>query len=196
MSRRLFVAVDLPADARAHIAAAVDDLRASLRAQDMDDCFRWVAPANMHLTLRFLGNLPDETAPAMIEAMREPLAAARPSIVIDGLGTFPPHGRPRILYAAVVQGTELLRALRDAVDARLAPLCRWEEETRPFAPHLTLARARDRAKFIPDDFSRLIGDAPWPAAAFEADAVTLFSSRTLPAGPEYTAEARAALRSS
>ena len=196
MSRRLFLAVDLPGEARALIAEAVTELRATLGAHGMDECFRWVAPANMHLTLRFLGNMPDEAAPAIITAMREPLAEARPTIVLDGLGTFPPRGRPRILYGGVAEGTDLLRALRDAVDARLAPVCRWEEETRPFAPHLTLARARDRAKFFPDDFSRLIAAAPWPRVAFEADAVTLFSSRTLPAGPEYTAEARAALRSS
>ncbi len=195
MSVRLFAAVDLPEEARSRIAAALAELRRTLRAGDMDEAFRWVADGNLHLTLRFLGNLAGDVAPRVIEAMREPLATPRASISLGGLGTFPERGRPRMLHVSVGNGVDLLRALRDEVDARLAPICRWEPETRPFAPHLTLARARDRAKFNPVELSRSIAGAAWPGVSFDVDAVTLFSSKTLPAGPEYTAEARAALRS-
>lgn len=118
-------------------------------------------------------------------------------VAIDNLHlTLRVLGRPRVLHVAVSAGADLLRALRDEVDARLAPVCAWEPETRPFAPHLTLARTRDAAKFNPDDFSRLMESAAWPPVAVDVPHVTLFSSRTLPAGPEYTARARAALRSS
>ena len=195
MSQRLFVAIDLPDDARARIAAAVVDLRTQLRAQDMDEAFRWVAPENFHLTLRFLGNIPDAGAAHVKAAMTAPFDQAPVPMTLAGLGTFPPRGRPRVLHAALTAGVEPLRALRDAVDARLSAHCRWEPETRPFAPHLTLARSRDTAKFFPVEFSLLIASAPWPAVSFTAAHATLFSSRTLPSGPEYTAEARAALRS-
>jgi 2'-5' RNA ligase len=100
-----------------------------------------------------------------------------------------------VLHVAVEEGAAALRVLRDAIDARLSPLCRWEPETRPFAPHLTLARGRAAARFRPDAFARLRAEADWPAVAFDAADVTIFSSKTLPSGPVYTAEARAALRS-
>ena len=193
MSQRLFVAVDLPDDARARIAAALGDLRAGLYEHDLDAAFRWVAVENLHLTLRFLGNVPDDDAARVKAAMRAPIDQPPVAMTLSGLATFPPRGRPRVLHVALTAGVEPLRRLRDAVDARLAPLCRWEAETRPFAPHLTLARARDRAKFFPVEFSRLIAEAAWPAVSFTAGHATLFSSRTLPSGPEYTAEARAEL---
>lgn len=195
MTLRLFTAIELTAEARGHIARAAEDLRQVFRAADLEDVFRWVDAGNLHLTLRFLGNIEHEAAARMCQAMRAPIARAPLSITLGRLGTFPPRGRPRVLHAAVEQGADDMRRLRDDVDARLAPLCSWQPETRPFAPHLTLARARDAAKFNPVDFSRLLDSVEWPAVFFQATAVTLFSSRTLPSGPEYTAEERAALRS-
>ena len=167
MSLRLFAAVDVPEDARAELAGAVRRLRHSLQRAGLEDALRWVAVENLHLTLRFLGNIADDAAPSVIAAMQEPLACGPGALELAGLGTFPPRGRPRVLHVAVSRGTDLLRTLRDAVDDRLSPLCRWEPETRPFAPHLTLARGRDAAKFNPVDLSRLIQDAGWPPVAFE-----------------------------
>lgn len=196
MSVRLFVAVDLPAAVRAECAGAVDRLRAELRTAGMDEAFRWVAVENLHLTLRFLGNVDEDTAARVIESMRAPIARDPATIELGELGTFPPRGRPRVLHAGVTEGLEFLRALRGDVDARLAPLDRWEPDRRPFAPHLTLARGREPGKFNPVDFSRLLERAAWPRSAFRVAHVTLFSSKTLPSGPEYTIQARAALRSS
>jgi RNA 2',3'-cyclic 3'-phosphodiesterase len=195
VSLRLFTAVDLPAAARAQLATSIEALRDSLRRAGMDEAFRWVPPANLHLTLRFLGNMDAEAAARIRAAMTERLQQEASTIRLGRLGTFPPRGRPRVLHAAVEEGGEWLAVLRDALDARLAPVCRWEPETRPFAPHLTIARCRDRAHFDPAEFSRLIGAAHWPPVALQVGEVTLFSSRTLPAGPEYSAEARAALGS-
>ena len=195
MTLRLFTAIELTAEARDHIARAAGDLRQIFRGAGLDDAFRWVAAGNLHLTLRFLGNIEHADADQMRRAMREPVARGPMSITLGRLGTFPPRGRPRVLHAAVEQGADDMTRLRDEIDARLAPLCTWEPETRPFAPHLTIARTRDTAKFNPVDFSRLLESVEWPAVSFNPGAVTLFSSRTLPSGPEYTAEERAALRS-
>ena len=195
MSVRLFAAVDLPDDVRAAFAPAIDELRAALRKAGMDDSFRWVAVRNLHLTLRFLGNVEDAVAPRVIDAMQAPIACGPGVIELGGLGTFPPRGRPRVLHTPVTAGLDFLRGVRDAVDARLSPVCSWEPEHRPFAPHLTLARGREPGKINRDEFSRLVRQAGWPARAFEVTHITLFSSRTLPAGPEYTVRARTALRS-
>jgi RNA 2',3'-cyclic 3'-phosphodiesterase len=195
VSLRLFVAVDLPDDARARVGDAVGSLRRSLAGAGMAEAFRWVAIENLHLTLRFLGAVDDDAAARVVAAMREPLALDAATVRLGGLGAFPPRGRPRVLHAAVEEGRDALRALRDAIDGRLSPLCRWEPESRPFAPHLTLARTRDGARFAPQVFSRLCDETAWPSVPFPASHVTLFSSRTLPSGPVYSAEARAALRS-
>lgn len=196
MNLRLFVAVDLPDDVRAACGEAVERLRADLRRGGIDDAFRWVAVGNLHLTLRFLGNVDGDSAARVIESMRAPIARDSATIELGGPGTFPPRGRPRVLHVGVASGLEFLRELRADVDARLAPLCRWDADTRPFAPHLTLARGKERGKFNPVDFSRLLERAAWPRAAFRVSRVTLFSSKTLSSGPEYTIQAQAALRSS
>ena len=193
MSARLFVAIDLSQTAREQLARAIARLRDTLRTHDLDAAFRWVDPANLHLTLRFLGNIDDAAADQVFEVLRAPLGSDRLPVILGRLGTFPPRGRPRVLYAAVEQGADMLRALRDAVDARLAPVCHWEPDTKPFAPHLTLARSRDGSRIDPVAFSRLIDAVDWQRVPFTASAVTVFSSRTLPAGPVYTAEAHAAL---
>lgn len=195
MSLRLFTAIELTADARDQIARATADLRRTFRGAGIDDAFRWVGDGNMHLTLRFLGQIEARAADRVCHAMRAPIAQQPIALTLGRIGTFPARGRPRVLHAAVEQGVEPLRRLRDEVDARLAALCQWQPETRPFVPHLTLARARDAATFHPAEFSRLIDSIEWPAVSFSATDVTLFSSRTLPSGAEYTAEARAALRS-
>jgi RNA 2',3'-cyclic 3'-phosphodiesterase len=192
---RLFTAIELTDEARERLAGSIATLRQSFREANLDEAFRWVATGNLHLTLRFLGNIPEDAAHRLIEAMQAPIRREPVRLVLGRLGAFPARGRPRVLHAAVEEGADAMRELRADVDARLAPLHTWEVETRPFAPHLTLARARDGANILPGIFSGALESVRWPAVPFHAAAVTLFSSRTLPSGPEYTIEARAALRS-
>ena len=196
MSARLFVAVDLTRDARARLADAVMQLRASLRDAGMDGGFRWVAPANLHITLRFLGEVDDATVPDVVAGMSGGLGGPAGRVMFGGLGTFPPSGRPRVVHAAVAAGSPLLGTLRDLVDARLAGVCAWERETRPFDPHLTLARARDSARFDVAAFRALIEATAWPEVPMEVTRVTLFRSVTRPSGPEYSVLAQAGLGSS
>ena len=195
MSARLFVAVDVTDAARARLADSAARLRASLRDAGMDGAFRWVAPANLHITLRFLGDVDDAALSAIADAMSGDLNRASGGVTFGRPGTFPPGGRPRVLHAAVASGAPLLGALRDLADARLSGLCTWEPETRPFAPHLTLARARDRAQLDVARFRAVIDAVPWPEVPMEVTRVTLFRSVTRPSGPEYSVLAQSALRS-
>ena len=196
MSARLFVAVDLTDPARARLAESASRLRASLRDAGMDRAFRWVAPANLHITLRFLGEVDDAAVSAAAGALAGGLDHASGGMTFGRPGTFPPAGRPRVLHAAVASGTPLLGALRDLADARLSGLFAWEPETRPFAPHLTLARARDRAQLDVARFRAVIESVSWPEVPMDVTRVTLFRSVTRPSGPEYSVLAQSALRSS
>lgn len=194
MSARLFVAVD-PSDAvRAQLVAQTRALRSALRVEGLDDAFRWVADGNLHITLRFLGDIEDADVPAVVQAF-ETVTAEAQAITLGEPGTFPPRGRPRILHVRVTGGVEFLAALRERVDRALSPVCRWASETRPFSPHLTLARSRDRAEIDAGALHRILAAAAWSSLETTVTEVRLFRSVTHASGPEYSVLARAALGS-
>lgn len=194
MSARLFVAVDLPDAVRARLVEQTRALRTALRAARIEDAFRWVAAENLHVTLRFLGDVDAAAVPDVVHAF-ETVTAAAQTVALDRPGAFPPRGRPRVLHVRVSAGGEFLAMLRDRVDRALAPVWRWEPETRPFSPHLTLARSRERADLDPAVFHRLLEGAAWPALESAVTDVRLFRSITHASGPEYSVLARAALGS-
>lgn len=195
MSARLFVAVDLSGEARRLVSGATGRLRQVFRSAGIDEDFRWVATGNLHVTLRFIGNVDEAAVAGVVRAMSAPFDVETGSIAFVEPATFPAKGRPRVLQLPLVDGAPMLSTLRDRVDARLAPLCTWEHESRPFAPHLTLARTRDRARFDVDRFRALLDAPAWPAVSMDVTEVRLFRSVTRPSGPEYSVLARAALRS-
>jgi 2'-5' RNA ligase len=134
---RGFVAVLLPDGVRARLAATAAELRA--RAPGL----AWVRVDNLHLTLRFLG----EVEPAALERVREAVAVAATTVApfvveLGGLGSFPSERAPRVVWAGVVAGGERLVALHAALEAALVARG-IPGEGRTFHPHVTLARARD-----------------------------------------------------
>jgi 2'-5' RNA ligase len=133
---RGFVAVLLPDGVRARLAATATELRA--RAPGL----AWVRADNLHLTLRFLG----EVEPAALERVREAVTVAATGIApftvaLGGLGGFPSGRAPRVVWAGVITGGERLVALHAALEAALVARG-IPEEGRAFHPHVTLARAR------------------------------------------------------
>lgn len=135
---RTFVAIELGDEARTELARALARLARALPG------VRWVDAASIHLTLAFLGELEDERLAAAGVAAEEAAQSVRPfGLRIASLGTFGAPAAPRVVWAGVGGDVpRLLRlraALADALAARGFP-----REVRPFAPHLTLARLRDR----------------------------------------------------
>ena len=179
---RLFLAVELPPVVREQLAS----LQAALRAT----CggWRWVRAENIHLTLRFLGELDAAGDAACREAWREAAGQFRRFRVrLEEMGRFPASGRPRVLWVGVRAEPpnrllQLAGALEEAARRR-----GFEPEARPYRPHLTLARAGPRPRL--PDLDRV---EPGPAAA--VDEVVLFQSRLGPGGARYTALDRIALR--
>jgi 2'-5' RNA ligase len=128
----------LPDDVRARLAAAAADLRAR------EPGLAWVRADNLHLTLRFLG----EIEPGTLERVREGMAVAAATVApftvaLGGLGAFPSGRAPRVVWAGVVAGGEGLRALHAALESTLVARG-IPGEGRTFHAHVTLARARDR----------------------------------------------------
>ena len=187
---RLFVAIDLDDDARAAIAAEQHRLKRALSASERSSV-RWVEPERMHLTLAFLGEMTEARAAAIVEAMQADVDAAPFRMVFAGLGVFPPRGAPSVLWIGVTTGQREVTSVQRQIVERLARIG-VAPETRPYHPHLTLARWRSAHH---DDAKRVIAaDRGTAVAQVDVAAVTLHQSRLSSAGPRYTTLASAELR--
>ena len=125
--------------------AVLDRLVEIERALDLGHGMKWVAPAQKHFTLKFLGDVPPaRIESARIAVARSAAAAIRFTVALEGLGAYPPHGPARVLWAGcrAGEGREDLAALARAVEAELVA-AGFAPEERPFSPHLTLGRVRD-----------------------------------------------------
>lgn len=173
---RLFLAVELPATVQAALSRLASELGARLHG------WRFVRPGSVHLTLRFLGEVPDDTDAASRRAWRAAAGAGRAArLAVGGLGTFPPGSRPRVLWVGVreVGGGGALAELAAGLESA-ARQAGFEPEPRPFRPHLTLARAARGARPQPPDADEAV------LAEFDAGEVVLFRSRLLRDGARYT----------
>jgi 2'-5' RNA ligase len=189
-NRRLFVALEPPDAVRRRLAAiAVELRRASGRAADE---IRWVPPENVHLTLQFLGAVPEERLADVEKAVRGAAGAARPlSLEVKGAGGFPNSRRPRVVWLGLSGEVDALAALAAELGKRLAPLG-FPPESRPFAAHLTLGRARD-GRGAPGLGGALAAAAEGEGIAWRASELTLFESHLSPKGPRYGPVRRDAL---
>lgn len=136
---RLFVAINLPE----HVRRAVWDAAADVRAQGFP--IRWVAPDSIHLTLKFLGDVPAEREREISRAVRSAAEGGRQFVLpIEGFGAFPSAARPRVVWVGcdAVAPLELLQHRVERVMERLG----YPLEGRPFRPHLTLGRAKRTAR--------------------------------------------------
>jgi len=176
---RLFYAVPVPADARAKVGELIDRVQAGVG--DGTARIRWVSVEGLHLTLRFLGPVPESLRPALEAAADTIAKAAAPfEVVLSGGGAFPSLARPRSLWVGVSEGGDGLSSLADGL-SRLARDEGLELETRPFAAHLTIGRT-DGVRLGPTAARVLAEAASAIEVRFSADRVVLFRSR-LGGGP-------------
>lgn len=97
---------------------------------------------NIHITLRFLGEISDESVPELIECIRRAEAVKKFTIGIKGVGAFPTASRPRVIWVGVSEGAEELRKLKEIMDPCLNHLAKPERN--PYTPHITIARVKGR----------------------------------------------------
>jgi 2'-5' RNA ligase len=175
---RLFIALDLSASVRAELAMAQTRLQGHP--------VRWSAPADMHLTLQFLGEAEEALVPPLLTALGA-IPVAPFKLSIGDLGAFPNAGQPRVIWADIGGDTAALTRLQTAVTMATAPLG-FSPEERAFKAHLTLGRARQEAR--PEQL-RALGEAlarakrPAPLV-WEAVRPSLFQSTLTPHGAVYT----------
>jgi RNA 2',3'-cyclic 3'-phosphodiesterase len=174
MSKRLFVAIDLPESTRQLLAKLDPHIRG----------VRWTDPAQMHLTLAFFGDVAEDIELNLGEKLNA-IQFVPFFLPVNGVGSFSAKGAPRIVWIAVGKAHPHLFQIRKRVqDAALA--VGIEPELRPWHPHVTIARCRDVSAQALRKF--LQSNADFDAEMIHVAAFHLYSSNLTPAGPIHTRE--------
>jgi RNA 2',3'-cyclic 3'-phosphodiesterase len=179
---RLFVAIEISADIRQRIAEFF------VRVQPRLANARWVRSEGLHITLKFLGNVPDERR-TTIEGVLRQIRAPRFQLSLQNIGVFPNPRSPRVLWVGIESGPELASLARKTDDA-VAPLG-FEREKRGFTPHVTLARFKEGTR-TPNVGSALPESSP-SFGTMTATEFHLYESKLSPKGASYSKLASFAL---
>lgn len=190
---RLFVAIDLPDGQRAEAQRAAAVLQRALESARAAETVRWVTREQMHLTLRFIGEVDDTMAERIARAVAAPLASSPFALALGEPGTFPGGQHPRVVWLGLSEGAAAADGARAEIERRLAALG-LEPDERPFRAHLTLGRVRDPRRLGGAAARGLrramdaLAVAPTPATV---DHATLYRSHLSPKGSRYEAIAHA-----
>ena len=176
---RTFIATAIPD----FVLAAIHEVQESIRRHGFN--IRWVRPGNIHLTLKFLGDVSRQDVDRIAVTMVETVKPFPPiSLSARGVGVFPSIKRPRVLWVGLDGQTEPLVRLQKALDEGLGAIG-FPREARPFKGHLTLGRVKGRID------SRKLGAAidrfsGFESETFRVDRIHLLKSDLKPAGAIYT----------
>jgi len=176
---RAFIAIELPEK----VIASIGRIQESMRSHGFR--VRWVRPQNIHLTLKFLGNIKAVETEMIKQAMLESAGGSAPiSMAARGIGVFPGIKRPRVLWVGIGGQIGALIELQTALDEKLAAIG-FSKEKRAFKGHLTMGRVKDKI-----DPKKLLGAlkefAGFETEPFVADRMILFKSDLKPTGAVYT----------
>lgn len=179
---RLFVAIDLPEDVRESLGR----LQSDIRRHDLPG-LRWTRPEGVHLTLKFLGETPASSLPAIEAALARAVRGAQPfRLALGAPGTFGNRRRPRVLWVDVEGDVQPLQQLQAAVERELAA-AGFAPEERGFSPHLTLARVpQPSPPGLAERVSRALAAVAAAQGEIEVREVVLMRSRLQPSGAVYS----------
>jgi 2'-5' RNA ligase len=180
---RTFIAVEIPSAMQKKIQATVEPFRKELGSS----LVRWVPMQNIHITLKFLGDV----SPASVDHLTQILRAEADTctafdIAISGLGSFPSLKRPRVLFIGIQAPAEL-EALQRGIESACARLG-YESEKRGFAPHLTIGRVKENASATDQQKIRRVLETIKidSLGTARVNSVHLYKSELKPSGAVYT----------
>jgi 2'-5' RNA ligase len=178
MDLRCFIAIDLTVPIKNKLGELIDTLKK--HTSDI----KWVMSENLHLTLKFLGNTPEERIPEISGSLLSIISSYKPFYIkIYGTGVFPNKKTPRVIWAGV-QDAEILRNLKRDIEKSMSAFG-YEEENKEFTPHLTLGRVRSHKGMISimNELSKFEGR---DFGTIYVNGILLMKSELKPKGPEYT----------
>ena len=179
---RSFIAIELPAELKLELVQLEAQLKSGKQLG-----VKWVDPDGIHLTMKFLGNIAVDRVEGITRAMEEAVCGISPfQLKVKELGVFPNFKRVQVAWVGLSGEVDKLAQLQKRIESNLTPLG-FAPESRPFAPHLTLARLR--AQTSPDErqrFGHLIANTTFEAACtIEVDAISLMQSQLTREGAIY-----------
>ncbi len=183
---RAFIAIRLPDDVIEHLR----QVQSGLKKESWP--VKWVEPGNIHLTLKFLGNVSRSALDDISAAMQSAAGSYEPlMLAASGLGAFPGVRKPRVLWAGVNGDLDTLAKLHAALEEELSKLG-IEKEGKKFKGHLTLGRIKGKVnpESVIDAVKRYGGST---SREFKADCLRLYQSELKPSGPIYKELFKAAL---
>jgi len=171
---RSFIAIELPDEIRSALAR----LQAGLQTEKQP-AVKWVDPYAIHLTLKFLGSIDTAKVSDIADVIEEAAHGIAPfSLEVKELGVFPNFKRVRVVWVGVWGDIPQLKLLQQRIESGLVPLG-FPKESRPFTPHLTLARVREKASPTEQqNFGQVIASASFESAhSFTVDNINLMQSQ-------------------
>jgi 2'-5' RNA ligase len=175
---RCFVSIGLPEDIKDNIITLTEGLR------NHGADIKWIRSVNLHLTLKFLGQVPEQGISDISRALDEALAQSKDFMIkFKGLGVFPDIRRPRVIWVAVDEPGRL-EALQKDIESCLVRLGSKQDE-RPYTAHLTLGRLRSQKGFKPVSKELVTMEGTF-FGEFRAGLVKLMKSEFLPSGVVHT----------
>ncbi|MCX6012888.1 MAG: RNA 2',3'-cyclic phosphodiesterase [Chloroflexi bacterium] len=179
---RAFIAIELPENIKRYLTG----LQAEI-GQGNERYVKWVETQNIHLTLKFLGNISEATVPALSKAITEAVKDIPAFTLITGEpGSFPDNRNPRIIWTGLGGAVDTLVRLQKSIELNTQPLG-FPADSKGFSPHLTLGRLRDNATFEQRQstgkaLSSINGKEKLP---FTVNSVLLVKSTLTQQGPVY-----------
>ncbi|MCK4420755.1 RNA 2',3'-cyclic phosphodiesterase [candidate division WOR-3 bacterium] len=171
---RLFTAIEIPKESR-------ESIRNLENLIDTNASVKWVEKENLHITLKFLGEV--ESSSPIEEILADVGKGVEPFYIsLKNLGAFPSESNVRVLWVGVDKGSDVIKDLFRNIEDGLAQLG-FQKENKNFTPHITIGRVKKGKLLFPShiDFSY---------EPFLADKITLFESTLTPKGPIYTVSGR------
>ena len=179
---RTFIAIEIPEEIRNSLA----QIQSHLKYSGAD--VKWVAPANIHLTLKFLGEIDEKKCEAVKSAL-DIIAKDTHAfeISLKDIGAFPKIDHPRVIWAGLDKGAKESTELAGKIDEALSKIG-FAKESRPFAAHLTLGRVRSgkNKEALKAKIDSLQGPEASGQGAENISSVILFHSKLTPTGSIYT----------
>ena len=187
---RLFIAADISVETRREFRRVCDQLQPRLDAARVPPRLVWVAEDAAHVTLRFIGSVPDDSVSRIEAALQAPIAVPAFTLTWQTLGTFPSGRSPRVVWLGTCDDVEPMRQLVGLVNARLDAIV-GPAEDRPYTPHLTLARVKDPGRGV--EWSRALASVTVAPTRSRVEHITLYQSHVTAKGSTYTVRMRAPL---
>lgn len=178
---RTFIAIKLAPEIISSITRVQEKLRGT------GGRVKWVEPSNIHITLKFLGNITPEQLDKVIFATREALRPFKPfDVSVSGLGAFPRAASPRVIWVGVEEEKEKLTRLSKAIEESLSRIG-FPPEKRQFSPHLTLGRVKSPQGTGGGLTQAITSTDASNLGNMRVKRIAIMQSQLTPAGPIYTA---------